>query len=285
LARARALVGRAEWHAGRAAAAEEALERALGHAEEAGDSRAESEALAMLGANLAQGPRPVEDAARRAEAILEEKRGKRTIEAYMLHALAHLRAWQGRFDEGREFAHEYSAILLENGQRVSWAESLEAAADVERSAGNFAEAARILMQGQAEMEEMGVADKTMLPFLAAALYMEGRDQEAEAAAVPAREAEHPLWGTAVLGKIRARQGRGEEGERLAREAVDTFEPTDFLVFRGRALMDLAEVLRIRGRSEEAVPILERAVDVFERKGAVALADQARSALRAVTTDS
>jgi predicted ATPase/class 3 adenylate cyclase len=282
LARARALVGRAHWHAGRAGAAEEALEKARADAEEAGDSRAETEALAMLGANLAQGPRPAEDAARRAEAILLEKRGNRTIEAYMLHALAHLRAWQGRFDEAREFADRYSAILLENGQRASWAESREAAADVERSAGDFAAAARILLEAQAEFDEMGLTDKTLLPFLAAALYMEGRDREAEAAAVPAREAEHPLWGTAataVLGKIRARQGWEEEGERLAREAVETFEPTDFLVFLGRALMDLAEVLNIRGRHEEAVSLLERAVEVFDRKGAAVLADDARSALR------
>jgi tetratricopeptide (TPR) repeat protein len=281
LGRGWALTGRAHWHGGRAARAEVANEEALRYAREAGDIRQETECLLWLGAILAQGPRPAEEAAARALTVLDEKRGNRTIEAYMSHALAHLLAWQGRFDEARDFARRYTGILTDNGQASSAAESLEAEADVARTAGDIAEAARLLEEGQRRFDEMGVPDHTILPFLANALYLQGRDEEAKVAAIRAREAEHPLWGTAataVLAKVRARQGRGEEAERLAREALATFEASDFLVFRGRAFMDLAEVLRSLGREGEARPLVERAVENFDRKGAVVLADQARSAL-------
>lgn len=284
LGRAWNLVGRGLWHSGRAAQAEEALEEGLRHARAAEDTWAETDILTMLGAGLAQGPRPAEESARRAEAILEEKRGDRTIEAYMLHALAHLRAWQGRFDEARECARRYSSILRENGMLTSWAESLEAAADVERSAGNTGEAIRLLREGQEAFEAMGIPEQVLLPFLAAALYQENRLDEAEEAAVKAREVPHPLWGTVatgVLARIRARQGRGEEAERLAQEALARFETTDFPVFLGRALVDFAEVLRILRREEEALPVLEQAVEVFERKGAVALAEEPRRLLRSI----
>jgi class 3 adenylate cyclase/tetratricopeptide (TPR) repeat protein len=282
LSRAWALVGRANWHAGRAARAEGDIEEALRHAVEVGDRRREAECLLWLGAILAQGPRPAEEAAQRAEKVLEDRQGHRTIEAYMCHALAHLRAWQGRLEEGRTFARRYSAILRDNGQLASWAESLEALADVERVAGNSAEASRILLEGQRNSDDMGLDDRTLLPFLANALYTEDRIEEAEAAAVRSREAEHPLWGTmgtAVLGRIRARQGRREEAERLARGAVATLEASDFLVFRGRTLLDLAEVLRLLGREDEALPFARRAVETFDQKGASLLADQARSAAR------
>ena len=43
-------------------------------------------------------------------------------------------------------------------------------------------------------------------------------------------------------------------------------------------MDLAEVLRLAGRAEEAVSVVEQAVALFERKGIVPAAEAARSLL-------
>lgn len=279
LSRAWAVIARGDWHAGRAARAERDVEEALRHARETGDRRQEAECLLWLGAILAQGPRPIDEAAGRAETILAETRGHRTIEAYMCHALAHLRAWQGRLDEARDFGRRYSAILRENGQMASWAESLEGLADVERVAGNNVEAARLLREGQRNLDAMSLEDRTLLPFLANALYVEGHLGEAESTAERARQAEHPLWGTvgtSVLAKVRARQGRMEEAEQLARHAVATFESADFLVFRGRTLLDLAEVLHLLGRGDEAVSYVRRAAETFEQKGATLLAEQSRS---------
>jgi ATP/maltotriose-dependent transcriptional regulator MalT len=80
----------------------------------------------------------------------------------------------------------------------------------------------------------------------------------------------------VLARVRARQGRGEEAERMAREALETARKTDYLGFQGRTAWAMAEVLEILGRDEEALPFREEAVRVFEQKGASVWADLARS---------
>jgi class 3 adenylate cyclase/tetratricopeptide (TPR) repeat protein len=281
LARAWALVGAARWWAGRAGAAEEALERARQHARAAGDPNVEADTLLTLSAVLAQGPRPVEEAASLAEAILDEYAGNRTVEAYMYHALAHLRSWQGRFDEARALARRYRGILRDNGQEASWADSSECAADVEVMAGDLEEAVRLMTEGQQRFEEMGISDPTILPFLAYALYLAGRWKEAEDPAVRAVESGQPLWrllAQTVLARVRARQGRAEEAEALAREAIEAAGRTDYLVFQGRTAVGMAEVLQILGREAEAAPFLEEAVRVFEQKGATVWADLARSRL-------
>jgi hypothetical protein len=78
--------------------------------------------------------------------------------------------------------------------------------------------------------------------------------------------------------VRARQGRGEDAERLAREAIEVAGTTDYLSFQGRAALAMAEVMELLGREEEAIPFRREAVRVFERKGAVIWADMARSGL-------
>jgi tetratricopeptide (TPR) repeat protein len=282
LARAWDMIGAARWWAGRAAGAEEALERARRHAAAAGDTRKEADTMLTLSAVLVQGPQPAEEASRRAERILEEHPGHRTVEAYMSHALAHLRAWQGRFDEARKLARRYRDILRENGQEANWADSAECEGDVELLAENVDEAVHIIAEGQRRFDEMGVTETTNLPFLAAALYAAGRWQEAEVPAGRAIEGGHPLWkmqGQVVLAKVRARQGLTEEAERLAREALVAAGKTDYLVFQGRAASGMAEVLEILGREEEATPFRREAVRVYEQKGAAVLAEQARSETR------
>jgi class 3 adenylate cyclase len=279
LARAWDMIAAARWWAGRAAGAEQALERARRHAAAAGDSRKEADTMLTLSAVLVQGPQPAEEASRRAERILEEYPGNRTVEAYMSHALAHLRAWQGRFDEARRLARRYRDILRENGQEANWADSAECESDVELLAGNVDEAVRIITEGQRRFDEMGVAETTNLPFLARALDAAGRWQEAEGPAMRAVEGGHPLWkmlGQVTLAKVRARQGRAEEAERLAREALEATQKTDYLTFQGRAALGMAEVLELLGRAEEATPFRRQAVRVFEQKGAAVLAEQARS---------
>jgi class 3 adenylate cyclase/tetratricopeptide (TPR) repeat protein len=282
LARAWALVGRARWWAGRAEDSEDALERARHHARAAGDKRKEAEALLIVSATLAQGPRHVEDAARRAEALLEEYGGDRTIEAYMSHALSHLRSWQGRSDDARRLARRYRDILRENGQEASWAEASECEGDVLLMGGDTEEAIRVMEEGQRRLDEMHIDDTTILPFLANALVIAGRWEEAEAPAQRAIEGGHPLWGTlgrTTLARVRARQARGEEAERLAREALDAARRYEYPIWKGRAALGLAEVLELLGRDGEVTRLREYALAEFEGKGVAVWADLARAALR------
>ncbi len=276
LARAWQMVGVARWWAGRAGDAEDALERARQHARAAGDPRKEAESLLTLSAVVAQGPRPTEEGASWAEAILEEHAGTRTVEAAMLHTLAHIRAWQGQFDEARSLARRYREILRENGQEANWADSSECEGDVLLMAGDVEGAIRLMEEGQRRFEELNITDTTILPFLANTLVAAGRWEEAEAPALRSIEGGHPLWrtlGQTVLARIRARRGRGEEAERLAREALAATRRSDYPLWKGRAALGLAEVLELLGKDGEVTSLREYARQEFERKGAKVRAEQ------------
>ena len=85
-----------------------------------------------------------------------------------------------------------------------------------------------------------------------------------------------LW--SARARILAHQGSFDTAESLAREAVDLSEPTDWLIMKGDALMDLAEVLTLAGRPDEAKPFIERALGMFELKEATSYVEFAARAL-------
>jgi ATP/maltotriose-dependent transcriptional regulator MalT len=86
-----------------------------------------------------------------------------------------------------------------------------------------------------------------------------------------------IW-RGVQAKVLADEGRCEEAEALAREAVALAEPTDLLLHRGDAMLDLAEVLRTCERPEESDHAARMALDLYELKGNVAAAARARPPL-------
>jgi Flp pilus assembly protein TadD len=73
-----------------------------------------------------------------------------------------------------------------------------------------------------------------------------------------------FWGSA-RGRAYARTGRVEEGEVLARQAVDLARGTVDICLLGGALLDLADVLGQMGRRDEAEPPLREALQLFEQK--------------------
>jgi len=82
----------------------------------------------------------------------------------------------------------------------------------------------------------------------------------------------------VRAKVLARRGELETAERLAREAVELAETTDSLNWRGDARRDLAEVLRLAGRTQEAADAARSALSLYEQKGNVVMAGRARAVL-------
>jgi ATP/maltotriose-dependent transcriptional regulator MalT len=81
----------------------------------------------------------------------------------------------------------------------------------------------------------------------------------------------------VRAKALARRA-APEAEELAREAIAFVEASDFLQVHAEALMDLAEILRLAGRLEEAARSLEESVRLYEQKGNVLSAARARALL-------
>ena len=81
-----------------------------------------------------------------------------------------------------------------------------------------------------------------------------------------------------MGRPRTTRGEHEEAERLAREAVAISSRTDAPIWHGDALYDLAEVLQLAGRTDEAAAAFEQAFEQYERKRALPLVEQTRARL-------
>lgn len=79
-------------------------------------------------------------------------------------------------------------------------------------------------------------------------------------------------------KTLARQNELDDGLRLAHEAVALAQDSDFLPAHADALADLAEVLRLAGREDEARAALEEAIVLYEQKGNLLASAAARASL-------
>ena len=91
-----------------------------------------------------------------------------------------------------------------------------------------------------------------------------------------------LW-RQVRAKVLARRGEHVEAERLAREAVAIGDGTDGLNWQGDANADLAEVLQLSGKADEATAALEQALDRYERKENLVMARRMRDRLATSVT--
>jgi tetratricopeptide (TPR) repeat protein len=91
-----------------------------------------------------------------------------------------------------------------------------------------------------------------------------------------------LWRSA---RARARAGLGdlEAAESLARDAIAFAERSDFLNVHGDALVTLAEILERTGRADGAAEALRDAVGLYEEKGNVVSAGNARMILERIVS--
>ena len=87
-----------------------------------------------------------------------------------------------------------------------------------------------------------------------------------------------LWRQARA-KVFAHRGTLDEAEQLAHAAVALGEQTDAISLRGDSLVDLAEVLELAGKADEAVLALEQALALYERKGNLVMVERTRARLQ------
>jgi ATP/maltotriose-dependent transcriptional regulator MalT len=253
--------------------AAEAVQRATEHARLAGDARQEARSASAYTLAALHGPTPVPEAIARSERLLAQGLATRQAEGLVLCVLAHLRAMQGDFDEARELYTRARALLEELGVAVvaAWT-SLESSA-VEMLAGEPARAEERLRPDYEALTNMG--EKFFLPLLTALLarsvLAQGRPEEAAeiAGTVIELAAEDDIEPQALSRGVRARilasEGKLDEAERLAREAVELMRKTDAPVKQGDALLDLAEVLVKSGQTRAAQAVIEESKRLYESK--------------------
>jgi tetratricopeptide (TPR) repeat protein len=274
-----------DWIQGQVAKADEAWRCAAEHALHAGDERELFEILDWRASAAPVGPTHVAEAIKRCLDIREQVQSSPVAVAEMLHPLAALHAMQGEFEVARSLVREANAILDELGRMYTVAVAHHGAS-VELLAGQPARAEERLRRAYDHLDEMG--EKALLAttagMLAQALYAQGRWDEAERFCVASREAAaaedlsaQVEW-RSVHAKILARQGSREEAETLSRDAVALVAATDLLTYHGDAMLDLAEVLELSGKSAEARAANRGGLELYERKGNLISAERARSRL-------
>ena len=202
----------------------------------------------------------------------------------MHHALAHLNARLGAFDQARAFATRYRTYFRDTGQQSAFDFSVEMVGDIELVAGDPAAAERALREGYDALEARGEQVAMLAALLARSICSQERWDDAEPYATLAASEAHSVFGPmgkGSLARVRAHQGRVAEAEVLAREAVAALEGTDFLTDRADVLTDLADVLLVAGRAGEAADALDLALTLYEQKGDIVTPPQIRAMLDAI----
>jgi predicted ATPase/class 3 adenylate cyclase len=274
LAQAWNLVGRVEGTVkGTIGTAEEAWRQALSFARR-GDYRAElAESISWLMVSAVFGPLPVEDGIARCREFLALDGDDPTIRATCSVERAVLEAMRGDVDTARELLAEGRRTIEDSGLTLWAALNAQETYLVEHLAGTPGAASETLRASFTTLDEGGERAylSSIAGFLAHALLAEGKLDEAEGFSRESEQAAGPddvlsqvLWRTARA-KILARRGEPEAAEALAREAVGIGEPTDLLGTRADALVDLAEVLVLAGRREDARAALDDASELYEQK--------------------
>jgi len=286
LARAYRLLADVHWTSSRYAAAQEAAERAIEHAQRAGAVWQEDQSLGTYLGAAVYGPVPAEELARRCEEVLARSRSGSLAEALARRSLAAIGAMQGRFDEAREQGRRAQAILEEFGLRLRAAFLSETLGSLEMLAGDYPAAEREYRSGYDAVVELGERGflATIAAELAHALVEQGRLDDAEVLTRLSEDtgaeddvATQVLWRSARA-RILASRGSAEDAESLARESVALAEGTEDLNMRGDTLIELGEVHRAIGRGPEAAAAFTEAIERYEAKGNVVGAGNARRGL-------
>jgi tetratricopeptide (TPR) repeat protein len=250
-------------------------------------SRIRDELLGWIAAFAYWGPMPVPEALVLMDELAPQIRASWWAANRVARVHGALLAEQGRFDDARAEleAAERTASELGVGYVISALRG-HFMGPVELMAGNPQRAVELELIAYEWMTETGFVGfaNTVAAHLARAMLELGRIEEAEQWATTVRElttetdpaATGPALGVAA--RVRARRGDFKQAERLGREAVASFDGTDFLDMRADAHADLADVLRLAGRQDDEEEEVRRALALYDQKGHVVGANRMRERL-------
>ncbi|MFI5508307.1 BTAD domain-containing putative transcriptional regulator [Mycobacterium sp. NPDC051804] len=273
---------------GRIGDAETALDQALTAARHAREHRRVNNVLANAPLAALWGPNPVPRAGGRCLDVVRLLRittGSPVVEATSTRCQGVLDAFRGRAAAGRRLIDSARRTLTELGMRHALLEVEQFAGIVELVADDPAAAEPHLRRACDGFRRMGLdADtaETAALLARACLALDRVDEAGELCTESERLAGHALkasiaWRT-VRAQLMARNGDHGEAKRMAEEAVDIAGGTDLLVDHGDACVTLATVLSAGGDVAGARAAADKAVALYEAKGAAALVDKARDIL-------
>jgi class 3 adenylate cyclase/tetratricopeptide (TPR) repeat protein len=257
-----------------------AFTRAMEYARQAGDLWFETSIRTEAAGALYVGPAP------RSEALqwIEDASAQSvTYQPELEWRKAAILAEVGRFDEARSVLAETIGHANERGLAYSAAYAMQGGGEIEMLAGDYAAAERLGRQTCEQLDRLGerAVLSTTAVELADALYALGRYEEAGQWARRGLELGSSddlatqVGGLGVQAKLLAREGEtsaalelAERVDRLARTSQDPRYPGDSALY-------LAEILYLAGDPTRAEEMTQRAIDLYQSKGATAFAARAR----------
>jgi predicted ATPase len=290
LADAWLLVGKVRYWGGDTLAAKQALQRAAACARQGGNHHVERESRTRLAAVLQDLPISFDVAAAQAERLLEAASGDPWEEAAILGPLSLFYGYAGRFAEARAAYRRAHSILTAAGAKLGRARCVQLAGRIELVAGDPAAAEQNLREGYEALHAMGERGSraNIVTLLAEAAYAQGRfgealrlTEEGEALAGAGDFDAQGRW-RATRAKVLARRGQFRAAARLAEEAVALVPATCDAPERAEFLAAQAEVARLAGAVDQAEAGLRRALQFYQDRRMVVLAERTRSLLASLT---
>jgi tetratricopeptide (TPR) repeat protein len=277
---------------GQFAVARKGLELALAHVAQAGELSWEAQIRGQLVASHFWGDTHLDAFEPLCRQYLDwaSANGVRRGILYGVGHLAVSRALRGDSEEARRLWGEAIRAFeeLEPGITVATGKG-EFGGWIEELTGDPAAAERVQREAYETLEALGESGfrSTLAGELAHSIYAQGRYDEVDRFAQISKEAarsddvaSQTLW-RGARSMVLARRGQFDEAELLARDAVRIIDGTELVLTRPTARIDLAEVLRLAGKRDEAAAVLREAVDLYEQKGAVVMAERTRALLEGV----
>jgi tetratricopeptide (TPR) repeat protein len=274
LARAWSLLYDVEWLASRAGPSLNAIDRALGYANRAGDATLVSQLHLLRTGPLMFGPFTPAFVRGNVAELAELAQSSPRIEQAYLFLEASLASESGDFEAAWALYERSDAILLQLGMKMVHYLMMDVAGGLALRQGRLADAVRITKVGYDGLGAVGATgfQSTAAVNLAAALYAIGDLDEAERYATVGEvlggqeDIVNFAQGRSVRAKVLADRGELSEAHSLGRSALNFALQTDFPDVRAKALLALAYVLRRTGAVTEADSLTDQAVAEFELRG-------------------
>jgi DNA-binding SARP family transcriptional activator/tetratricopeptide (TPR) repeat protein len=260
---------------GKAAAAEDAWQRATEYARQANDRWQLTEILGWLASAALWGPTPAAEGIKRCKDYLDEIGNHHRGQAAIFLHMAGLYAMQDMVGLAQVTLTRAKSHLDILGPTMAAAVT-QPAALVAMLSGDAATAETYLRREYESLSRMG--DKgflaTTAALLARAIAAQGEKRYDEATqliaisqeAAAGEDIAAQIISQGLSARILADRGRHVEAMELAFSAVAVAAQTDLLSQHADALLDLAQVLAASGRLREAHAAATQALELYQRKG-------------------
>ena len=253
--------------------------------------RARQDIAGQLGICAYFGSLPLDDAFAAIDRAYVLQGDSPSGEAQDLRVRAGLLGMAGRFEEAHAAIDRSVALFEELGRPNAIVATNQATGETLRLEGLLDGAEEVLREMHEVYETMGESgfNSTICGLIAQTLCDVGRYEEADSFAEKSRTlaaeddfASQGLWRMA-RGRVLAASGALEEALRLADEAVEIMERTDYLVYQGDGHEVRGKVLAAAGRGDDARAAFEEALARYERKGNVVAAARIRAQIDGLTS--